>query len=124
MRLDPCTAYRLLKIVCRVAVESGEETASDPIGAPEQNPMLVCFGKPALEDELNDRMVQLPSTVCYDVCWWWDPKLLHICVSKAIRQLGEGDEMGKAASQCMFLAPWGGTQGGMPQAQMAFPPHT
>ena len=65
--------------------------------------MLVCFGKPALEDELNDCMVQLPSTVCYDVCWWWDPELLHISISKAIRQLGEGDEICKTVGQLAHI---------------------
>ena len=61
--------------------------------------MLVRFRKPALEDELNDRMVQLPLTVCDHIRWWWDTKLLHICVGKAIRQLQEEGEISEASSQ-------------------------
>ena len=62
--LKPQGTDRLLRIVCGVGVEPGEDSVGNPIGELEEDPMLIHFCKPALEDELNDRMVQLPSTVC------------------------------------------------------------
>ena len=49
--------------------------------------MLVGFSKLALEDELDDLMVELPAAVCDYVRWGWNSKSLDICICEVVRQL-------------------------------------
>ena len=57
--------------------------------------MFVGLRKPALENQLDDLMVQLSAAVGGDVWWGGYSKLLHICIGEVIRDLGGyGDEPG------------------------------
>jgi len=79
----------LLWVVRRIAVEPGKDTATDPIGEFNHNTMLICLRKPALKDELDDRMIELPPAMGDDIGWWRNPECLHVAVGKAIWQLGD-----------------------------------
>ena len=77
----------LLRIICGIAVESGKDMTSDSIRKSDENAMFVCLRKLALENELDDLVIQLPTAVCEDVRWWRNSELLDICIGEVVRQL-------------------------------------
>jgi hypothetical protein len=82
----------LLRIIGRVAIEPRKDSASDTIWELDEDSMLVRICKPSLEDELDDLMEQLPSTVRVDIRWGRYTERMHVCICKVVWKLG-GDKV-------------------------------
>ena len=59
----------------------------DSIWELNYNAMLIHLCKPSLQNQHEDGMVELTPTMCDDIRWGSNPKLLHVFICKAVRQL-------------------------------------